>query len=82
MGGEKKMLYKPVENLLEFLVLFPSFNAYETAHEFKTSCEKPVPSQSSLHFHCFVGGFTTMQDVNHNNNRGVYRRTPLSLILV
>ena len=50
MGGEKlwKILCKPVENF-RILVLFPSFNAYETVEEFETSCEKPVPSQPSLH---------------------------------
>ena len=30
------------------LVLFPSFNAYETVDVFETSCEKPVAFQPSL----------------------------------
>ena len=52
MGGEKlwKILCKPVENF-RILVLFPSFNAYETFDEFETFCEKPVASQPSLHVH-------------------------------
>ena len=37
MGGEKlwKILCKPVENF-RILVLFPSFNAYETVENFQT----------------------------------------------
>ena len=37
MGGEKlwKILCKPVENF-RILVLFPSFNAYETVDDFET----------------------------------------------
>jgi len=37
MGGEKlwKILRKPAENL-RILVLFPSFNAYETVQDFET----------------------------------------------
>ena len=50
MGGERlwKILSKPIKNF-RILVLFPSFNAYETVNEFETSYEKPVPSQPSLH---------------------------------
>ena len=33
-------------------------------------------------FSCFVGGFASRQDVNHNNNRRGYGRMPLSVILV
>ena len=43
-----KILCKPVENFL-ILVLFPSFNAYETVDKFATSGEEPVPSQPALH---------------------------------
>ena len=42
-----KILCKPVENFL-ILVLFPSFNAYETVDKFETSGEEPVPSQPAL----------------------------------
>ena len=31
------------------VLLFPPSNAYETVDELETSCEKPVPSQPSLH---------------------------------
>ena len=50
MGGESlwKILWKPVENSRIVLLLPPS-NAYETVDELETSCEKPVPSQPSLH---------------------------------
>ena len=49
MCGEKlwKILCKPVGNF-RILVLFPSFNTYETVDVFETSCEKPVASQPSL----------------------------------
>ena len=50
MGGESlwKILWKPVENS-RIVLLFPPSNAYETVDELETSCEKPVPSQPSLH---------------------------------
>ena len=70
MGGEKKMLRKPEENF-RILVLFPSFNAYETFEEFETPCEKPVASQPSLHvldetmhekiFLCFITEYNIFQ---------------------
>ena len=55
MGGEKlwKILCKPVDNF-RILVLFPSFNAYETFDEFETFCEKSVPSQPLLHIHVTI----------------------------
>ena len=34
--------------IFRILVLFPSFNTYETVDVFETSCEKPVASQPSL----------------------------------
>ena len=40
---------QPVKNF-KILAIFPSFIAYETVDEFKTSCEKPVASQPSLLF--------------------------------
>ena len=43
-----KILCKPVKIFL-ILVLFPSFNAYETVDKFETSGEEPVPSQPALH---------------------------------
>ena len=50
MGGESlwKILWKPAENS-RIVLLFPPSNAYETVDELETSCEKPVPSQPSLH---------------------------------
>ena len=39
---------KACGKFLNFLVLFPSFNACETVDVFETSCEKPVASQPSL----------------------------------
>ena len=68
MGGERlwKILSKPIKNF-RILVLFPSFNAYETVNEFETSYEKPVPSQPSLHVRdetmkrCFITEYNIIQ---------------------
>ena len=68
MGGERlwEILSKPIKNV-RILVLFPSFNAYETVNEFETSYEKPVPSQPSLHVRdetmkrCFITEYNIFQ---------------------
>ena len=52
---------------VRILVLFPSFNAYETVNEFETFYEKPVPSQPSLHVRdetmkrCFITEYNIFQ---------------------